>query len=135
MKTVGLQVGLLFAVAAVAVACGFGPTQTKWGDVGLQSLRAATVICLVAAVVAAVPLGIAAKWWPTYLAHAVFAGTAIRPLVTGSLAIAFQVFGDVHLKSFLLWLVVLYLSLMVAETAFGIVLVRRHLRMTVGGGE
>lgn len=127
MKCALLQAAVLTAVVIVAAACGYGLTVTKWGPAGLGSLQAAAIICLIAALLAAVPLGVVATYWPTYVGQAAFAGTAVRLLVTGALAIGYQVFVDVHLTSFLAWLVVLYLLLLLAETVWAVVVVRRRL--------
>jgi hypothetical protein len=54
-----------------------------------------------------------------------FAGTAIRLLATGGLAVAYQAFGPVHVPSFLVCLLVLYLLLLVVETLLIVYLVVR----------
>lgn len=135
MKTIFVQIGVLFAVTALAVAIGYAPTSAHWGRAGLDAMWAAAIICLAAALLAAVTLGVVIIRWPSYAAQAAFGGTAIRLLVTGALGIAYQVLVDVPLKPFLIWLLVLYLLLMVVETTLSIVLVRRCLRIAPGGGE
>ena len=127
MKCALLQVAVLTAVVIAAAACGHGLTATKWGPAGVASLQAAAIICLIAALLAAVLLGVVATYWPAYVGQAAFAGTAVRLLVTGALAIGYQVFADVHLTSFVAWLLILYLLLLLAETVLAIVLVRRRL--------
>ncbi len=122
-----IQAGVLVGVVAVTVACGYGLTVAKWGPAGVASLQAAAVICLIAALLAAVLLGVVATYWPAYVGQAAFAGTAVRLLVTGALAIGYQVFADVHLTSFLAWLLALYLLLLLAETVVAVVVVRRRL--------
>ncbi|MBU0637251.1 MAG: hypothetical protein KKB50_00145 [Planctomycetes bacterium] len=135
MKIVAVQVGVLLAVVIVVVAIGYVPTQSAWGADGVASLRAATVICLTAALAATALLAAAVRWWPAYAGQAAFAGTTVRLLVTGVLAIAYQVLADVHVHSFLVWLLALYLPLMAVETVFGVLLVRRCARALAGSGE
>jgi hypothetical protein len=125
VKYVLLQLAILLGSGTLLVAVGYTFTEARWGAEGLQSMWAAAGICLFTAIVAAIPLGFAATWWPQWIGHAVLAGTTIRLFATAMLGLAWQMVGNVHLVSFLAWLLALYLLLLVAETIFSAVLVRR----------
>ena len=133
MKLVAVNLLALMAVVALAVGIGYTPTQARWGAVGVGSMWAAAGICLAAAFVAAVPLVVAARRWPTYVGQAALGGTVIRLLVTGALTVGYQVSRPVHLQSLLVWLVVLYLLLLAVETTLGIVVVRKYWQAPAGG--
>lgn len=121
-----LQLGLMIAVVAVAVGLGYRTTAAWWGEPGLRSMWAAAAICLIAGVLAFVPLAVTVLKAPSYAGQAAFAGTTIRLLATAGLTAAWQMLNDdVHLRSLLNWLVVLYLPLLAVETGIGVVLVRR----------
>lgn len=122
-----MQLLALLGVAAVAVAAGYGYTQTHFGSTGLEAMWVAAIICIATSAVAAVPVVMVAKWQPGYVGQAAFAGTAIRLMLTCGAAGAWQMFHAVHLRAFLGWLTVLYMLLLVVDTAFGVLLVRRHL--------
>ncbi len=113
-------------ILAVAVGLGQGPTQSRWGDDGVRALWAIGGICLIAAVVGALPLGIVAPRWPTQIGQAVLAGTVVRLLLTMVLGGAYQVLAQPHMTAFLFWAVVLYLLLLAVETGFGVLAVRRY---------
>ncbi len=83
-------------------------------------------ICLISAVVGALPLGIAAPRWPAQIGQAALAGTVVRLLLTMVLGGAYQVLAQPHLTAFLFWAVVLYLLLLAVETTFGVLAVRRY---------
>jgi hypothetical protein len=125
MKYTLLQVGILLAVVAAALAVGLRPAAERWGPLGVQSLYAAATISLLGAVLAAVPLGVTMTYWRQHAPMVAFAGTAIRLLATGGLAVAYQAFGHVHVPSFLVCLLVLYLLLLVVETLLIVYLVVR----------
>ena len=91
----------------------------------MRSMWAASAICGVAGLVAILPLPFVAAFSPVNVGHAIFAGTAIRLLVTMPLMLAFQMMTEVHLPSFLLWMLALYLLLLAAETTVGVMVVRR----------
>jgi len=125
MKLVAVNLIALVGIVAIAVGIGYTPTRVRWGAEGTGSMWAAVVICLSAALAAALPLLIVALRWPAYVGQAAFGGTAMRLLLTGLLAVGYQVvWTDVHLRSFLTWLLVLYLLLLVVETVIGVVMVR-----------
>lgn len=126
MRIILLQVALLAATVPVAFGVGYWPAQRWWGADGLASFRPAAVICLSAAVAAAVPLGITAIWRPAYVAQAALGGTVIRLLLTAGVALAYQTNVEVHLRSFLWWLTVQYMALLSTETAFSVLLMRRQ---------
>lgn len=125
MKYTLIQVGVLTAVVALAVASGHGVVASRWGPGGVSSLYAAAVICLSAALLAALPLGLAATYWQVYAPQVAFAGTAIRLLGTVSLGFAYQVLASPHRMSFLVCMLGLYLVLLVVETALIVWIVRR----------
>lgn len=135
MKYALLQIGLLTAVVALVAAGAYHAVATRWGGAGVTSLSVAALICWVAALLAAVPLSLAATYWREYIGQAAFAGTAIRLLVTGTLAVAYQMFAVVHLASFLACLLVLYLVLLAAETTLAVVLIKRLLGKLRTDGE
>lgn len=128
MKYALLQILVLIALAAAVYAAGQAFTEQRWGEPGTSSLKAALAICLAAAIIAAGTLGTVATYLPEYAPQAAFGGTAIRLLITGALAIAYQTFIEVHLSSFLFWLLSIYLVFLVVETALGIWLVLRTLK-------
>ena len=124
MKLVAVNLVALVGVVAIAVGIGYGPTSGRWGPAGLASMWAAVVICLGAAVAGALPVALVGLWWRSYVGHAAIGGMVIRLLLTGSLALGCQHWGDVHLRSCLAGMVVLYLFLLVVETVIGVVIVR-----------
>ena len=126
MKLVAVNLVALVGVVAIAVGIGHSPTLGRWGPAGIPSMWAAAVICLAAAVVAALTAAVVALRWPTYVGQAALAGTVIRLLLTGLLAVGYQLSTDVHLQSFLAWLLILYLLLLAVETVVAVVMVRAH---------
>ncbi len=134
MKLAILYAGLLGGAAGLVVLLGDGPAVARWGEPGRTSLRAAAVICAAAAVIAALPAAVLAARRSGYVAQACVAGTAIRLLVTFGLAVAYQTFWTVHLRSFLVGLTVVYLLLLVVETGVNVALVRRVYAPRPGGG-
>ncbi len=135
MKLVLIQVTLLTAIVGLFAALARDPVVGRWGAAGQDALFAAAAACWVGAVVAAVPLGVIATCRPAWVARAAFAGTAVRMLVTGGLALGYQVLVDVHLTAFLLCLLIGYLILLAAETGLAVVLIRRALLRPAAGGE
>lgn len=125
MKYTLIQVGVLTAVVALTVGGGHGVVASRWGSAGVSSLYAAAVICLTAALLAAVPLGLAATYWQVYAPQVAFAGTAIRLLGTVSLGFAYQLLANPHGMSFLICMLGLYLVLLAVETALIVWIVRR----------
>ncbi len=128
MKLAAVNLLVLAGVVALAVGLGYAPTRGRWGPEGLASMWAAAVICLAAAVAAVLPLIIVGFRSPTYVGQAALGGTVIRLLLTGLLGVGYQLWTDVHLKSFLAWLTVLYLLLLVVETVMSLVIVRTRWR-------
>ena len=96
---------------------------------------AAVAICLAAALIAAAPLSVVAARWPQHLGHAALAGTVVRLGATVTLALGYQALADVHLTSFLVWLVAVYLALLMVETVFAVILVRRTYSPRTGNGQ
>ena len=125
MKYTLMQVGVLTAVVALTVVLGRGPVAGAWGSAGLTSLHAAAVICLLGAVLATVPLGLAATYWRPYAPHAAFAGTAVRLLSTAGLALVYLAYAEPAQSAFLVCLVAIYLLLLLVETGLIVYIVRR----------
>ena len=126
MKLTLFYIGALLALAAAALAIGQRPTQEHWGAAGVVSMRAAVGICGVAAIIAAAPIAVAAARKSPSTPQVCLAGTVIRLLITGVLALLYQMSGEVHLISFLSWLVIAYLSFLAAETGLTVMVVRRR---------
>lgn len=124
MKYAILQVVVLTTVVAASVAAGHGSVADWWGPPGVTALRAAAIICLIGAVLGAVPLAIVATYWRQHAPMTAFAGTAIRLLVTGALSLGYQSFAQPALTPFLTCLLVIYLLLLLAETALIVYIVR-----------
>lgn len=110
----------------IAAAIGYLPTRQSWGDDGVRSLTAIGLICLATSVVGAAPIGLVAPRWPAYIGQAVLAGTTIRLMLTVGIGYAYQQLARPHLSSYLLWACVFYLLLLVVETCFGVLAIRRH---------
>lgn len=127
-----MQLFCLTAAVVLAVAFGSNPTQTRWGADGISAMYASAAICLIASVIGALPLPIVARKAPSYVGQAAFAGTALRLLLTGAMAGIYQSSTAVHLRSFLTWLASLYLLLLVIDTIFGVIIVRRNYADTRG---
>ncbi len=107
-------------------AIGYGPTHGRWGDEGVRSMTAMAVICLGAAIMGGLPIGIVAPRWPSYIGQAVLAGTTIRLLLTAGIGLAYQKLTAPDMSSYMLWAGVFYLSLLAVEASFGILAVRRY---------
>jgi hypothetical protein len=116
MRYVLVQIIVLAGLVGAARWLGRGLVLARWGPAGLAALDAAAVIVLAGALLAALPVGLAAGYFRTYLPQVAFAATAIRLLATGALALAWEVFGRPHLEAFLYCLLALYLLLLAAET-------------------
>jgi len=116
----------MLAAIGLTLAVGYGLTMRRWGPEGVEAMWAAAVICSVSSVLGAIPVYLAARLSPTNVGQMAFAGTAIRLLAAGALAGAYQMMASLHLKPFLSWMVVLYLLLLVIDTTFGVLLVRRY---------
>jgi hypothetical protein len=127
MKYAVIQVAILVAVVAGLAAVGQPAVARRWGLDGVASLHAAALISLVAAVLAAVPLGLAATYWRKSAPQVAFAGTAIRLLGTAGLGLGYQAWSDPHRVAFLSCLLAFYLVLLAVETVMIIVIVRRAL--------
>lgn len=125
MKLTLIQVVVLSITVALTVAIARGTVAAYWGPEGTRCLHAAALICWLGAVLAALPLGMAATWAPQQAPMAAFAGTAIRLLVTGGLALAYQMWAQPQLASFLACLLVLYLVLLLIETGLIVWIVLR----------
>lgn len=134
MKLAAVNLAGLVAVAALAVSVGYGPTTHRWGPAGVTSMWAATVICLSAAFAAALGLVVIALRRPAQVGMAALAATVIRLLLTMLLSVAYQLWADVHLPSFLSWLLILYLLLLGVELVVSVVLVRARWRPPTGTG-
>lgn len=131
----GVLFGLLYVVAvaaAIAAAAwiGRGWAERQWGAEGVASMWAAAKICMAAGLIAAAPLPLVAAMSRTNLGYAVFAGTVIRLLATMAMMVGYQMTSAPHMRSFLSWMVILYLVLLAVETGMGVALVRR----TAGAG-
>ncbi len=126
MKLALIYVGTLFAVATLAVLIGASPTQAHWGPSGIESMKFAVGMCLIAAFVAAIPALMGAALRSSQTPMLCLAGTVIRLLVTGMLAMGYQTFFTVHLRSFLFWLLIAYLAFLAVETGFSVYIVRRR---------
>jgi hypothetical protein len=120
-----LQVAVLTAVGLLATALGKGLVIRVWGPVGVTSLYASTVICLIAAVLAAIPLGLVATYRRAYAPHVAFAGTAIRLVATAALGLGYQLYARPDLASFLVCLALLYALLLLVETLLVVFIVLR----------
>lgn len=117
MKYTLIQVVVLAALVGLMVAVGRAPVVALWGPAALTFFHAAAVICLIGALLAAIPLGVVATYWPAYTPHAAFAGTGVRLLGTAALGVGYQVLARPDLTPFLLCLSLIYLVLLLAETA------------------
>lgn len=126
MKLVFAYLGLLVVTAAIVAALGYRPTRDAWGESGIHSLWAANGICLAGALVAAVPVAWLASRKSPHTPQACLAGTVIRLLVSGGLAMGYQARANVHLRSFLIWLLGAYLALLAVETVFNVIVIRRY---------
>ncbi len=133
MKLALAYVGILIVAVEAAVAIGYRPTVNTWGPTGLRSMWAAAGACLIGAVVAACPAALLASRRSPQTGLVCLAGTGVRLALTGGFAIAYQLFAEVHLRSFLAWLAVLYLLLLVIETMGGVLLVRRAMPVNKPG--
>ncbi|HKQ49230.1 MAG TPA: hypothetical protein VJZ71_14255 [Phycisphaerae bacterium] len=125
MKLFFATVFSLLGAVFLAGAIGYGPTQSRWGDAGVRSMTAIGVICVIAALIGALPMAVVARRWPVHIGQAALAGTGIRLLVTAGLGLAYQTMAKPHLTSFLFWAVVFYMLLLVIETTFAVIGVRR----------
>ncbi len=135
MRYAAFQVAVLVAVVGGLVLLGQPAVAGRWGPDGVAAFRAAAVIALSAAILAAVPLGLAATHWPSAAPQVAFAGTAIRLLVTAGLGLAYQAWAAPPRVAFLSCLLALYLVLLAVETAMIIVIVRRALAKPVAKTE
>lgn len=132
MKWIVLQIIAVAGLIAIAMWLGDAPTRARWGEDGAASMWTAAGICALASVAAIAPAAVAWLMAPKYLAQTVLAGTAIRILVTGGLALLYQAFTKAHLPSLLVWLLSLYLPLLAVETISNVMLVRAAQPRTTG---
>lgn len=128
MRTVATCILSLFAATALALAIGHGPTLARWGEAGVQSMRAVSVICLAAALCALIPMGFVALKWPGHIGQAALGATVLRLLLTMAAIAAYQTLAEPHMASFLMWAVIVYCLLLAVETGFGVYLVHRYYR-------
>jgi hypothetical protein len=133
VKLALIYIAALLAVAAALLALGSSPTVARWGAPGIASMRAAVGMCFIAAVIAAIPVAVLAARRSPAAPQACLAGTVIRLLITGLLALLYQSREPVHLRSFLAWLVIAYLSFLTVETILTVVVVRRRWPPPGGG--
>lgn len=124
MKWIIIETLAVAVVIVTAIGLGQEPTRARWGAPGVASMWAATWMCVAASIAAVAPVVLIAAFVPKYLAQTVLAGTAIRILVTGGLALLYQMSVDEHLPSLLTWLLVLYLPLLAVETFANVMLIR-----------
>jgi len=126
VKLVLIYIVALVAVAAAAVLIGARPTEARWGTAGITSMKAAVGMCLTAALIAAAPIALATGRRSAYAPQACLGGTVLRLLITMGLALAYQSTAQVHMRSFLAWLVIAYLLFLSVETALTLWVVRRY---------
>jgi hypothetical protein len=126
VKLALIYVGSLLAIAALALLVGPAPSQAHWGHAGVESMRFAVGICFIAALIAAIPALVAAAFRSPHSPQLCLGGTVIRLLITAMLAMAYQSFFTVHLRSFLIWLLIAYMAYLAVETAFSVYIVRRR---------
>ncbi len=129
MKTFLYSGFCLIATVVVLAAVGYAPTSSRWGEEGLSSMLAIGSICLTTGLLGLLPLLIVVPRWPSYTGQAVLGGTVLRLLLTMALGAAYQVLYDPHLASFLFWAAAFYLTILVIETIWGAVAIRRHYRV------
>jgi len=120
VKYVLLQLGVLIGAALLLVGLGRSLAVRMWGPAGAASLDAAAGICLAAAALATLPVGLAVGYRRTYAPYAALAGTVIRLLTTAALAIGYQALVPVHRASFFGCLLAIYLMLLIIETGLSI---------------
>lgn len=127
MKYTLLQIGVLAAVVAAVVGLGRGLAAHFLGPAGVTALYAAAVICFGVSVVAAIPIGLTARYRPLYVAQVAFAGTGVRLLGTAAVGLGYQLTVKPDLLAFSSCLVAVYLPLLVAETVLVVYIVSRAL--------
>jgi hypothetical protein len=125
VKYVLLQIVVLTVIVLAGVAVAHQPVRVHWGESAVVSLRAAALICWVVAVLAAVPVGLAATYWRAHTAMVAFAGTAVRLLGTAGAGLAYQLIFDPPHEVFLGCLLANYLLLLLAETGLIVYIVSR----------
>jgi len=118
---------LVVAVLAAA-SIGYAPTQARWGDDGVQSMKVIAGICLGTAILAFIPVILVASRWPEQIGSAALAGTGLRLLLTMGAMVAYQILADPQLPSFLFWAVVFYLLVLAIDTVFGVIAIQRFYR-------
>ena len=114
------------SVVLIAGSIGYIPTRNTWGEPGIRSMIAAGLICSGSALAGAMPMAWVAPRYPSYIGQAVLAGTTLRLLLTGAIGATYQKLVSPQLGSFLLWAMVFYISLLVVESIFGVLAVRRY---------
>ncbi len=124
MRLILLQIGAVVATVALVAIVADSPVSRAWGSVGTAALLSSAWISLIAGLLAIAPLGAALLWAPKLVPQLAFAGTAVRLIVTGTLAVAWQALTNVHLNAFLTCLTVFYLTLLVVETTLTVIAVR-----------
>ena len=133
MKYMLLQVGVLTMTVVLIVGAARSPVARAWGPAGSAALYAAATICLAGALLAALPLGLTATYWPAYAPHVAFAGTAVRLLSSAGLALGYEAYAQPALSPFLACLAGIYLLLLIAEKGLIVYIVRRaYVQKTAG---
>lgn len=107
--------GLVTAIVALLVACGYLPTRRLAGDAGVAALLAGCAVGLAASLLGTVPLLVAPA---DRRAQAALGATLVRFLAAGLLAAVVALGSGLPTKPLLVWLGVSYAALLPVDAAF-----------------
>ncbi len=107
-------------VAMVLVGAGFFPTRNLAGADGLWAMVAACGVSLVGSWIGAVPMALVSVGDRAAVATAALGAMAVRFAVVLFGALAVVLGSDVERPSFLIWVGISYLVLLVVDTLFAV---------------
>jgi hypothetical protein len=125
MRYALVQIGVLTGIIGLLVVLGRGIADGYWGTSGSEALMAAGVICWIAAVLAALPIGWTATHHPEHTAPVALAGTGIRLLGTAAIGLGYQFVAQPNRTAFMACILVVYMAALLAETIMIVYIVQR----------
>lgn len=120
-------------LAGLLAAIGYVPTKNVAGASAVPAMLAACGATLLASWIGSVPLFFAAKAEGLPESGAILAGSAIRFMLSLVAALAGALSGVVEQKPFLVWIGISYCGLLVVDTTFAVLAMKRQSRSMPGG--
>lgn len=120
-------------LAGVLAGIGYLPTKNVAGASAVPAMLAACGATLLASWIGSAPLFFAAKAEGLPEGGAILAGSAIRFMLSLVAALAGALSGAVERTPYLVWIGISYCGLLVVDTTFAVLAIKRQTRSSPGG--